>query len=344
MYIQPQGNVDFATVESRIRCKSSGVKRDSCIRNYTAAWSVNKPTAVEDDGDDESDGEMNTKVDPTPPLLFDPFSSHTCNYPPQSDLTHSFCEELTPYIRQPCSPAVIELAHSVATSSSRSSNIKNTQGELATLLEFHDSIFYKNEALRDMTLANALRDYAQTSKKAEDKRSIAVGIREDHFLLAEHRFQKQFDHSQASFSSKFSSREAFRNKGQYHRSHEQSKLLGRFEAVLEQLLKSFQARLSILIRVEAGCASEFRSRVSEIRDEMDRIIVQTRESLNTTFVESLRKFGYDVYIAPIPKFKSPVPGGCGFSRVVSTVGCALTGPRWVHCGGGHIPGGHFVSS
>ena len=58
--------------------------------------------------------------------------------------------------------------------------------------------------------------------------------------------------------------------------------------------------------MEKGFASEFKSQVSGIRDEMEQIIVQTRQSLNDAFVESLREFGYDVYIAVIPKFKPPV--------------------------------------
>ena len=223
----------------------------------------------------------------------------------QTNVASQIAKELAPSTQSLSFP-VAEPAHPIAAGLDHTNNGRYTQGELVILLEFHDGIFYENEAQRDTTLENALRDYAEASKKAEYKRSMAVGVREDDFLLAEHRFQKQSDESLASFASKFRSRAAFRNRGQDHRRHDQSKLLGRFEEALGLLLKSFQARLNILIDVEKGFASEFESQVSRIRDEMERVIVQTRQSLNDAFVESLREFGYDVYIAPIPKFKSPV--------------------------------------
>ena len=180
--------------------------------------------------------------------------------------------------------------------------LTSAPNQLAAILESYDALFRAEETRRDSSFENVLQDYANRSKEAERERSLAASIRDNVFQSAEHRFQTQFDESCAMFSSRFQSREAFRDHGDDHRYRQRSTIFKFSQAALKLLQNSFNSRLTSLVDMEDGFTSDFKPRTLKIHNEMGKVIHLTRQSLNDMFVEYLRGFGYNVNIAPIPKF------------------------------------------
>ncbi|KAK7683514.1 hypothetical protein QCA50_013348 [Cerrena zonata] len=176
--------------------------------------------------------------------------------------------------------------------------------QILALVANSEVLFHQNNAQRDKDWDKAMKEHEEVFRASEAKRAAAMDHREEELDAAERTFEERFNARAAYFSAQFEDKEESRNGAEAHRDNEFRALLDVFTRGLEQLSSSFSAQVIALGDAENRTFVSIQQQPRTLFKEMERLILDTRQEFNNSFIEFLQEYGFKATELSIPPLSS----------------------------------------